>query len=178
MPRKKAPAHPRKPPKQAAPRRDGAVPGPFRKKIIGAVFAASFYYFGLAATLTALVMTLRSPTPESLGIFIGALSYTVFAWVLAFFLRRSAHCPRCKGTPMINSGAYPHPNAFRIPPLNHGITATLSVIAMQRFRCMDCGTSYDLLKPPATYDIKSPSRDEPIGNVDQENKSSYQLKQE
>jgi hypothetical protein len=70
-------------------------------------------------------------------------------WIIAFFKRRAAHCPLCKGTPLLNSGARPHAKARRFYPFNHGMTATLSIIATQRFCCMYCGSDFDLLKTPS-----------------------------
>ena len=60
--------------------------------------------------------------------------------------RRSARCPLCKGTPYLNTGALTHRNATRLFPLNHGTSALLSSLITQRFRCMYCGTRFDLLK--------------------------------
>ena len=55
--------------------------------------------------------------------------FSAIMWLIAFFKRRAAYCPLCKGTPLINSGALPHSRARRLFPLNHGVTATLSIIA-------------------------------------------------
>ena len=75
--------------------------------------------------------------------------FCAFSWLLAFFKRRTAHCPLCKGTPLFNSGALAHSKAIRIFPFNHGVSATLSIIATQKFCCMYCGSDFDLLKTPS-----------------------------
>ena len=64
--------------------------------------------------------------------------------------RRSARCPLCKGSPLYDSGAVKHAKAHRMRPLNHGATAVLSILFLNRFRCMYCGTPYDMLKAPST----------------------------
>lgn len=75
--------------------------------------------------------------------------FTIVTWLIASFKRRSALCPLCRGTPLINSGALAHSKAVRFPPLNHGVSAIISIIATQRFCCMYCGSSFDMLKTPS-----------------------------
>jgi len=76
----------------------------------------------------------------------GAIVGAGLSWVLCFLKRRSARCPLCKGTPFLDTGALTHRKASRLFPLNHGTSAVLSTLFTQRFRCMYCGTRYDLLK--------------------------------
>jgi transposase-like protein len=54
-------------------------------------------------------------------------------------------CPLCKGTPLVETGARLHERANGCP-LTHGTSTILSILFLQRFRCMYCGTDYDLLK--------------------------------
>lgn len=114
---------------------------------------AGFFYalfvLGLIALVTTLVMFFKAPNELVLKAVLGSLAFSIVNWVIAFFKRRKALCPLCKGTPLVNSGALPHSNASRLPILNHGVTATLSVIATQKFCCMYCGSTFDLLKPSA-----------------------------
>ncbi len=119
---------------------------PSRKSFDHAVILSMVHYLGVIAAITALVYCLREPSQTASELFVGALLFSVVSWVLALFKRRCTHCPLCKGTPLINSGALTHKRATRIFPLNHGVSATLTIIAAQRFRCMYCGTDYDLLK--------------------------------
>ncbi len=112
-----------------------------------AVFFTTIHYLGIVATITALVAFFLEPTQAASRIFIGGMLFSAVTWLIAFFKRRGTYCPLCKGTPLINTGARTHARAQRLLPFNHGVTATLSIIAMQKFRCMYCGSDYDLLKP-------------------------------
>ncbi len=114
-----------------------------------AVFFSALHYLGLITTTTALVLFLVEPDVLAMKMIVGGLVFSGATWLIAFFKRRSAHCPLCKGTPLINSGALAHSKATRLYPFNHGVTATLSVIATQTFRCMYCGSDFDLLKTPS-----------------------------
>lgn len=107
------------------------------------------HYLGLVTTVTSFVCYLMAPSELASRFIVGGLIFSATSWLLTFFKRRAAHCPLCKGTPLVNSGAHTHTKAVRILPFNHGITAVLSIIATQKFRCMYCGSDYDLLKPPS-----------------------------
>ncbi len=115
---------------------------------VAAIFSA-MNYVGLIATATAFAMFFMEPSQLATKLLVGGIAFSVLTWWIAFFKRRSAHCPLCKGTPMINSGALAHSKATRLHPLNHGVSATLSIIATQSFRCMYCGSDFDLLKTPS-----------------------------
>jgi hypothetical protein len=67
--------------------------------------------------------------------------------VASLLKRRSILCPLCKGTPLVSSRAHVHSKAFRIFPLNHATTAMLTILFTQTFRCMYCGSRFDVLKP-------------------------------
>ncbi len=108
-----------------------------------------FLYLGIIAAATTLVMFFLHPTPLATKVFIGCVGITSVFGCLAFFSKRQTHCPLCKGTPLVNSGALAHQKAVRIFPFSHGTTATLSIIATQKFRCMYCGTQFDILKTPS-----------------------------
>lgn len=116
---------------------------PFRM----AVFFAALHFLGLIAAATALVSVLLHPSLLASRILVAGLGFSGLTWLISYFKRRGVHCPLCKGTPLVNSGALPHIRASRIPPFNHGISAVLSILATQKFRCMYCGSDYDLLKP-------------------------------
>ena len=58
----------------------------------------------------------------------------------------------------MNTGALAHQKAVRIFPLSHGTTATLFIIAIQKFRCMYCGTQFDILKTPSHLQSYDDSR--------------------
>lgn len=133
-------------PKPKVPR-DRSLPSsrPFN---IAAIFTA-LYFLGLISTITSAVLFFKESNPLSLKFMLGGLGISIVTGIIAFFKRRAANCPLCRGTPLINSGALPHSGAIRVRPLNHGMTATLSIITSQRFCCMYCGSGFDLLKPSA-----------------------------
>lgn len=112
-----------------------------------AVFFTSLHYLAIVATLTALGMVLTHPSQLASGFFVGGLVACAITWLLGFFKRRSTSCPLCRGTPLLNTGARTHARARRFFPLNHGTTAVVSIMCCQKFRCMYCGSDYDLLKP-------------------------------
>ncbi len=112
-----------------------------------AVFFSSIHYLGLIGSATALVCVFLKPEQMAVNVMVGCMAFSAVTWLVAFFKRRGTFCPLCKGTPLINSGARVHARAWRLFPLNHGVTATLSVMVVQKFRCMYCGSDYDLLKP-------------------------------
>jgi len=66
--------------------------------------------------------------------------------IISYSRRRAARCPLCIGTPLMNTGALTHKRSTKLAPLNEGYTALLSIAFTQKFRCMYCGTRYDLLK--------------------------------
>ncbi len=119
---------------------------------------SAFFYLGIIAAATTLVMFFLHPTPLATKVLIGCLGITSVFWLLAFFSKRQTHCPLCKGTPLVNTGALAHQKAVRIFPLSHGTTATLSIIATQKFRCMYCGTPFDILKTPSHLQSYDDSR--------------------
>jgi hypothetical protein len=112
-----------------------------------AVLFSAIHYLLLIAAVTAIVCFFVEPGIAPIRIFIVATLGSALAWFIAFFKRRSTHCPLCKGTPLINSGARVHSRAKRVFPFNHGVSSTLSILTHQKFRCMYCGSDYDLLKP-------------------------------
>jgi hypothetical protein len=95
------------------------------------------------------VLFVVDPSQLARNVILGGIGFSLVTWVIAFFKRRAAHCPLCKGTPLVNSGARPHSRAKRIFPFSHGVSATLSIIATQTFRCMYCGSDFDRLKTPS-----------------------------
>lgn len=122
---------------------------PDRQPYIRAVLFSAIHYMGILATITTLAIFITEPSHLATRVMIACLGFTALSWLLAFFKRRTTHCPLCKGTPLLDAGAIPHKNAVRFFPLNHGVSATLSIIAAQKFRCMYCGTGFDILKEPS-----------------------------
>ncbi len=114
-----------------------------------AVVWSALHYLGAITMITAFALFFKDQSPLAVKVIVGSLAFSVATWLVAFFKRREAHCPLCKGTPLINSGARAHSRAVRFYPFNHGVSATFSIIATQTFRCMYCGSDFDLLKTPS-----------------------------
>lgn len=124
-----------------------------------AVFFTALFFLGLIASLTAAVCVIKDPNQFSVRVMVGAMGFSAVTWLFSFIKRRSTFCPLCKGTPLLNSGARAHQRAWRLYPLNHGMTATLSILVCQKFRCMYCGSDYDLLKASSRLHGEGPDHE-------------------
>jgi hypothetical protein len=124
-----------------------SIPTSYRKSFIVAVCFACLHYLCLVGLITSCALFARYRNLETCYIILGLLAACMATWIISFFLRHVARCPLCRGTPLLNTGAETHRDAFRIRPFNHGTTATLQISCCQRFRCMYCGSRYDMLKP-------------------------------
>lgn len=122
---------------------------PHKQPFVRAVFLSALHYLGILAAATTLVVFYLNPTRLATHVLVACIVFIAVTWLLAFLKRRTTHCPLCKGTPLINTGAHAHQKATRIWPFNYGVSATLSIIATQTFRCMYCGTAFDLMKTPS-----------------------------
>ncbi len=103
-------------------------------------------WLGLATSVTAAFLAITQPHSLTIPLITGGLIFSCLMWVFGILKRRRVYCPLCRGTPLIDSQARVHSKAKRIRPLNHGITAIVSILATHRFRCMYCGSDYDLFK--------------------------------
>jgi uncharacterized membrane protein (DUF485 family) len=125
---------------------DGFRSLPHKRPFLAAAFLALVHYLSLIAAITlALIITKVQDPRVVTGLFI-AIGAIVLSWLFGYFHRASAKCPLCKGTPLLDSVAVKHRNAYRIPPLNYGTTAQISLLMSHRFRCMYCGTGFDILR--------------------------------
>ncbi len=116
-----------------------------------AVFFTLLHYLCLISLVTCLVLLIAGSTKQAMVLpLVASLIASLVTWLIAFVRRRSARCPLCKGSPLIESGAVKHTKAYRLRPLNHGTTAVFGILFLNRFRCMYCGTPYDLLKRSST----------------------------
>lgn len=122
---------------------------PYRMPFWIAVFYSLLHFLALAALVTALVWFLMKPTTDRCYLVIYSIAGCILTWLVAFFNRRKAVCPLCRGTPYLNSGAHPHVNAKRWWPINHGLTAICTTALSGRFQCMYCGNPYCLRKTPS-----------------------------
>jgi hypothetical protein len=123
---------------------------PYRRPLFAALLLTYLHYLSLVALAAALWLVIVRQDSLSSRILIGTATAAGFTWLVAYLKRRGARCPLCKGTPFLNSGALVSPKAVRLFPLSHGQTAVLSCLFTHRFRCMYCGTRFDLLKTPSS----------------------------
>lgn len=123
---------------------------PYRRAFYAATFWTIMHLFCVFSTLATIVMFFLYHKSANFGSFrkviiAGAIS-SIVTMIIAYAKRRAARCPLCIGTPLLNTGALAHKRSFALKPLNEGYTAVLSIACTQKFRCMYCGTRYDLLK--------------------------------
>ncbi len=121
---------------------------PHRGPYVGAMFLAVLHWLSIVATVTLGYIVFRIGNPSANRWFLVAAVLVVVTWIAGFLRRRSIKCPLCKGTPLLDSAAVHHRDASRIPPLNFGTSALVRLVTTQRFRCMYCGSLFDLLKKP------------------------------
>ena len=116
-----------------------------------AVVFTLLHYLCVIGVLTCIVILVLSPSPRNVVLpLVISFAASLVTWLISHLRRRSARCPLCKGSPLLESGAVKHSKAYRLPPLNHGATAVFGILFVNRFRCMYCGTPYDLLKRSST----------------------------
>lgn len=122
---------------------------PYRRPYVIAVLSTLLFYFSLVAFFTSAVAFFLAPDELRRGaayLFVGMLPVCALLWIISYFKRRKATCPLCKCTPFLDNLAHKHQKSYRVKPLNHGTTAVLNVVFTQRWRCMYCGTPFDILK--------------------------------
>lgn len=113
------------------------------------MLAALVFYLSIIALLTAAATFFFVPAElkkTAADILVGCMVVLSGSWLASYVKRRKALCPLCKCTPFLDNLAHKHEHAYRIKPLNYGTTAILTTILFQRWRCMYCGTPFDLLK--------------------------------
>jgi hypothetical protein len=116
-----------------------------------AVTLSAIHFLCLIAMLTTAVLLAMHPTYWTSTVLIATMVATGATWFIALLKRRTTLCPLCRGTPLLESGARLHERARRIFPFPHGVSSVLSILFLQRFRCMYCGSDYDLLKDPKRH---------------------------
>ncbi|MFM2171780.1 MAG: hypothetical protein RI957_2009 [Verrucomicrobiota bacterium] len=123
---------------------------PYRPPYYVAVFWTLLHLCSIAAFITCVVLFFMNLESENRGqlklLIIATSASAVLSLIVSNYKRRAARCPLCIGTPLMNCGALPHKRSKKITPFNEGFTAVLSIALTQKFRCMYCGTRYDLLK--------------------------------
>jgi hypothetical protein len=125
---------------------------PYRAPFYLAVIWTLLHWCSIAATITLVGLFLTHTQTGNGGQFkrpiIMAAVSTVITLVLSHYNRRAARCPLCIGTALINTGALTHKRSSKLGPFSEGYTSIISIAVTQKFRCMYCGTRYDLLKTP------------------------------
>lgn len=121
---------------------------PHRGPYLGAMLLALLHWLAVVATATLGVIIFQTRNPAANPWFFAAAAGVIATWIAGFMRRRTIKCPLCKGTPLLDSRAVRHRKASRLLPFNYGTTAIISLVVTQRFRCMYCGSLFDLLKKP------------------------------
>lgn len=144
---------------------------PNRATIVRTVILSSAHYMGILVALTVIATFFYQPSQLASRLLVFSLAFTGISWFVCYLKRGSTHCALCKGTPFINTGAHVHQKAVRWLPFNHGVTATLSIIATQKFRCMYCGTEFDLLKTPSHRLSADPNRPDYVAYTNEDDRN-------
>ena len=120
---------------------------PYRRTYVISVLLCALFYLSVVGALSTLVVTIRDRSLPMAGLLAFLVILSGIFWFLSFLKRRTATCPLCKGTPLLDTRALKHEKAVRFFPLNYGTTNVLRIMARLQFRCHFCGTPFDLLKP-------------------------------
>lgn len=137
--------------------RDRSVP--FKKPFVVAVLCTLVFYLALICLLAAaaaFVFSGKGHQHQAALILAALAAASVFSWIVAYLMRRRANCPLCKCTPLLDNFALKHQKAQKTWPLNHGHTAVVRLLCTQRWRCMYCGTPFDILKTTPREDHHRP----------------------
>ncbi|MBB5352573.1 hypothetical protein HNR46_002819 [Haloferula luteola] len=119
---------------------------PHKRSFVLAMAITSFQFLCLVATGT-LASLMIIHDDRSLGIpLVIVMALQAAIWLSGLLVRKGARCPLCKGTPLLDNTATKNARAQRIFPFNYGTTALISLLFTQRFRCMYCGSPFDLIK--------------------------------
>lgn len=129
----------------------GARSLPFKRAYVAAMIVTFVHYMAMVATLTLTFILIRTGEEGVALWLLISLGLLGLSWGIGFIFRRAASCPLCKGTPLLDTRAAKHRKAVRIKPLNFGATALLHLTFSSRFRCMYCGTPFDLQRKPGSH---------------------------
>jgi hypothetical protein len=125
---------------------------PYRRPFYMAVFWTIMHLCSIIAFITCVVLFFVHLNDANRGQFkkliIITSGATAMTMIVSHYKRRAVRCPLCIGTPLMNCGALPHKRSKKFTPFNEGFSAVLNIALTQKFRCMYCGTRYDLLKTP------------------------------
>lgn len=137
---------------------------PHRAVFYRAVIWSFLHFFCLFSTFAVATLFFFHRSQVNLAqyqrFFLIGVAGSVFTLFISYFQRRSARCPLCIGTPLLNTGARAHKKSQCFGPLNQGQSAMISIIFSQKFSCMYCGTRYDLLRMPRNLRASENSTDD------------------
>lgn len=137
---------------------------PYRPPYFMAVFWTILHIGCVLATITLLAFFFIDREAGNGNLYkrpiVAVSSCAILTLIISYYKRRAARCPLCMGTPLMNSGALTHKRSRRFGPFNEGFTSVLGIAFTQRFRCMYCGTRYDLLKTPRRKKLLQDESDE------------------
>lgn len=113
-----------------------------------AVVLYTVHLFCLIATITLIVLLMKTGHENAPTILAASIGISAFTGVIAYIKRRGTICPLCRSASLIGTRACRNERAKRIWPFSFAVSSMISIIFLQRFRCMHCGTDFDLLKEP------------------------------
>jgi hypothetical protein len=126
----------------------GARSLPFKQAYVATIVVGFLHYMAIIAAATLGFIMVRTQNGDVGWWLLLSIAAIGLTWLIGYATRRSAKCPLCKGTPLLDTRASKHQKAVRIRPFNYGTTAMLHLTFSYRFRCMYCGTPFDLLRKP------------------------------
>ncbi|BDS08197.1 hypothetical protein NT6N_32370 [Oceaniferula spumae] len=127
--------------------RDRSVP--YKRPFVLAVLSTLAFYLSVIALLAGIIaffLATKELQHRTAYVIAGLLIACAFTWLFAYLMRRRATCPLCKCTPLLDNLALKHEKSFKAWPMNYGHTAVLNIVFTQRWRCMYCGTPFDITK--------------------------------
>lgn len=118
----------------------------YRRPFFYAVVWSALFYLFFLATLVCFVSYLTRPHMFACVMTVSCLGVTLVFYLISLISRRHARCPLCRGTSLLDTGANTHPRCMRLPLLNASHSAIVGIIFTQQYRCIFCGSKFDLLK--------------------------------
>lgn len=137
------------PPKSPHQRANRSLSLHHKKPFIVALIATLCFWVVSVACLTCFISIIllgKSKGTPMTKLLIALLILSIILWFFAYLQRRRARCPLCKASPFLGTLSHTHPKAERVLFLGPQTTAILKALFTLRWRCMHCGTPFDLLK--------------------------------
>jgi hypothetical protein len=125
-------------------RRTRVFPQPLRLVLGACLLGLAFISFLSFAWFTGELLLTGERSAGFLAL--GCLVLFGLCRLLAFLNNEKLHCNLCHGTVLHEKRCRKHASATRIPGLSHRAATVASILTTGQFRCMYCGTSYQLKK--------------------------------